>query len=98
MNGGCYVLFVPDKRFRFVNNVSESSVADVLDDHVENGGRGGAGHHTLRSVIEHRVLTSPNEPTFHWGRTPILKRTPDPKSMAAPLHAAWKEYEQNRYV
>lgn len=59
--GGRYFLLVPDKRFCFDALIPESSVAEVLDAHVE-----GRTVHRLQSVIEHRALTTHNDCKAHW--------------------------------
>ncbi|MGH6761887.1 MAG: methyltransferase domain-containing protein [Phyllobacterium sp.] len=57
--GGRYFLIIPDKRYCFDHFISESTIADILDAR-------GRTTHTLRSVIEHRTLTTHNDPSRHW--------------------------------
>ena len=59
--GGCYFLLVPDKRYCFDAFLAESSIADILDAHHEK-----RRVHPLRSVIEHRALTTHNDAPLHW--------------------------------
>lgn len=59
--GGRYFVLVPDKRFCFDALIPESSVAEVLDAHVER-----RTVHRLQSVIEHRALTTHNDSKAHW--------------------------------
>lgn len=59
--GGCYFLIVPDKRYCFDHFLPESTVADVLDAH-----HAGRRTHSLRSVVEHRALTTHNQCPRHW--------------------------------
>lgn len=59
--GGRYFLLVPDHRYVFDAFIAASTVAEVLDAHHAN-----RKVHTLRSVIEHRALTTHNDPSLHW--------------------------------
>lgn len=59
--GGRYFLAVPDRRFTFDHFLKESNIAEVLDAHEER-----RRIHTLRSVIEHRALTTHNDAAAHW--------------------------------
>ena len=68
--GGLYFLIIPDKRYCFDHFLPESTIADVIDAHLTR-----RTAHTARSVIEHRVLTTHNDPLRHWQRnhgTPSL--------------------------
>jgi hypothetical protein len=58
---GVYALMVPDCRYCFDHFIPPSSIAEVLQAHVE-----GRKVHTLASVIEHRALTTHNDPAKHW--------------------------------
>jgi SAM-dependent methyltransferase len=58
---GRYFLAVPDKRFCFDHFIAESTIADVLDAHVR-----GIHLHDAASVIQHRALTTHNDPSRHW--------------------------------
>ena len=58
---GRYFLLIPDKRYTFDRYIAESTIADILDAHV-----GKRTVHSLRSVIEHRALTTHNDPRLHW--------------------------------
>ncbi len=59
--GGHYLLLVPDKRYCFDHFIAESTVADVLEAFEQR-----RRTHTLKSVIEHRVLTTHNDCLRHW--------------------------------
>ena len=59
--GGRYLLLVPDKRYCFDHFIAESTLADVLDAFYSN-----RKTHLLKSVVEHRALTTHNDPTRHW--------------------------------
>jgi SAM-dependent methyltransferase len=58
---GRYFMAIPDKRFCFDHHLAESTIADVLDAHVNRRSR-----HTLASIIEHRALTTHNDAARHW--------------------------------
>lgn len=59
--GGRYFLLVPNKLYCFDHFIAESTIANVLDAH-----RAGLRVHRLESVIEHRALTTHNDPGRHW--------------------------------
>ncbi len=58
---GRYFLLIPDKRYCFDALLAESTVADVLDAY-----HAGRRTHSLRSVIEHRALTTHSDCVRHW--------------------------------
>jgi SAM-dependent methyltransferase len=58
---GLYFLAVPDKRFCFDHFIAESSIAEVISAHAR-----GIRVHDAHSVIEHRALTTHNDPARHW--------------------------------
>ena len=59
---GCrYFLFIPDKRYCFDHFLPDTTIADVIEAQRAHHKR-----HTLRSVIEHRALTTHNDPIRHW--------------------------------
>lgn len=59
--GGRYHLIIPDKRYCFDHFLPESTVADVIEAHTEK-----RAVHTLKSVIEHKALTTHNDSIAHW--------------------------------
>jgi SAM-dependent methyltransferase len=59
--GGSYFLIIPDKRYCFDHFIAPSGVADVLQAYEER-----REVHTLKSVIEHRALTTHNNSLRHW--------------------------------
>jgi SAM-dependent methyltransferase len=59
--GGLYAMIVPDYRFCFDHFMGASSVADVLQAHVEKRRRLAAS-----SIIEHRTMTTHNDAVRHW--------------------------------
>jgi SAM-dependent methyltransferase len=63
---GCYFLLIPDKRYCFDHFIAESTVAEVINAHVEQ-----RRVHTLGSVIEHRTLTTHNDSGRHWRGDPV---------------------------
>ena len=58
---GRYYLVVPDYRFCFDHYLPETTVADVLEAHIEK-----RVSHSMGSVIEHLRLTTHNDPVRHW--------------------------------
>lgn len=61
IDDGRYFLCIPDKRFCFDHNFAESSIADILEAFYEK-----RKVHTLKSIIEHRCLTTHNDPIMYW--------------------------------
>lgn len=59
--GGLYFCLVPDKRYCFDHYMPGTTVADVITRHVDR-----LKVHYLKSVIEHRALTTHNDPERHW--------------------------------
>lgn len=59
--GGRYFLIIPDKNYCFDHFIPESTLAGVIDAHFHE-----AKVHALRSIIEHRALTTHNDPLRHW--------------------------------
>lgn len=59
--GGRYFLIVPDRRFCADHYLANSTLDEMIAAHSE-----GRVTHTLRSLIQHRVLTVHNESRRHW--------------------------------
>ncbi|MEZ5828021.1 MAG: hypothetical protein R3D01_06365 [Hyphomicrobiales bacterium] len=59
--GGAYAVIVPDCRYCFDHFLAPSNIAMVLQAFAEKRTR-----HTLASVVEHRALTTHNDPRLHW--------------------------------
>lgn len=58
---GRYLVICPDKRYCFDHFICESTIADVLESHIEK-----RSNHRVASVIEHRALTTHNDAIMHW--------------------------------
>jgi len=82
---GYYFLIIPDSRFCFDHFLRPSTIADVLDAHYS-----GRKKHTLKSVIEHRALTTHNDSTQHWDGN-HGSATVDPMRVASAI----SEFEAN---
>ncbi|WP_442680601.1 methyltransferase domain-containing protein [Sphingomonas sp. ASY06-1R] len=82
--GGGYFLIIPDKRYCFDHFIAPSSVADVLQAYEEE-----REVHTLKSVIEHRALTTHNDALRHWQGDHGLPE----RARAIRVQAALAEYE-----
>ena len=59
--GGKYLLIVPDKRFCFDHFQNPTTIADIINSHLEQRVR-----HSIGSILEHRVLVTHNDPVRHW--------------------------------
>jgi SAM-dependent methyltransferase len=82
--GGRYFLLIPDKRYCFDHFMNESTIADVLDAY-----RADRKVHLLKSVIEHRALTTHNDSWRHWAGD---HGSPERKMLK--VRAAVAEYEK----
>lgn len=81
--GGYYFLIIPDFRYCFDHFLSPSTIAGVLDANSE-----ARRQHSLRSVIEHRVLTTHNDASRHWmGDHGQPTRSPEALRQAMQEHA-----------
>jgi SAM-dependent methyltransferase len=58
---GKYYLLIPDKRYCFDHFNKESTIADILQGSIDKKTK-----HSLKSVIEHRALTTHNKGRKHW--------------------------------
>lgn len=58
---GRYLLVVPDKRYCFDHFIPESTIARVIEAHVES-----RRVHAVASIIEHTALVTHNDSTLHW--------------------------------
>lgn len=58
---GYYVILLPDKRYCFDHFIKESTLADIISDHLNK-----PKLHSVKSVIEHRALTCHNDSIRHW--------------------------------
>jgi SAM-dependent methyltransferase len=58
---GAFFLLVPDKRYCFDHFIPLTNIAEIAISHYER-----RRIHTLRSVIEHRALTTHNDSLRHW--------------------------------
>ena len=86
-NGGKYYMIIPDKRYCFDHFNTESSIAEIINAHVEKRTK-----HSLKSVIEHKALTTHNNPLKHWlgihGDTNNISR----------IKEAIVEFNTNKYI
>lgn len=87
-DNGIYFICIPDKRFCFDHNFSASTIADILTAHYEK-----RKIHTLKSVIEHRCLTTHNDPSLYWKERGRV--WPSDKLSIDSLQDALKEYEMS---
>lgn len=89
---GRYYLLIPDKRYCFDHQIAESTIAEVIEAHLQK-----RQIHTLRSVIEHRALTVENDPNLYWNKTSTnSKIAVDSQRIKAALEA-W-ELSHGSYI
>lgn len=86
VGGGCFAMLVPNARYCFDADLPLTKISDIFNAHLDRRAR-----HTLGSVIEHRALTTHNDPALHWkdSQTAPTYQRLDPNR----IHAAIKEYE-----
>ncbi len=58
---GYYFLIIPDKRYCFDALLPESSISKIIEQHIEK-----RITHAPSSILEHRALTTHNDPIRHW--------------------------------
>jgi SAM-dependent methyltransferase len=85
--GGYYFVIVPDKRYCFDHFIPESNLAQVIDAHINRLTR-----HPLARVIEHRALTTHNDPLRHWQGDHGERHA----SLKARYQSAASEYQQSQ--
>jgi SAM-dependent methyltransferase len=83
--GGRYFLLIPDKRYCFDTFIAETTIAEVLEAHHSQ-----RKTHLLKSVIEHRAMTTHNDHVRHW-QGDHGNRT---DNQDARIAAALKEYQE----
>ncbi len=80
---GKYYLIIPNKQYCFDALLPESTIADVFQAFYEKKTK-----HNLKSVVEHRALTTHNNSYRHWmGNHGVLK------NVTNKIIAAQKEFE-----
>jgi hypothetical protein len=72
LTDGYYVIICPDKRYCFDHYINESTIADILN--MDKNSK----RHTLKSVIEHRLLVTHNDTIRHWNNDHGTQRINDP--------------------
>lgn len=60
-SNGYYFLVIPDKRFCFDHYIPETSVGEIISNHLEK-----RTNHTLTNVLKHKLETTHNDPVRHW--------------------------------
>jgi SAM-dependent methyltransferase len=61
IDGGIYALILPNAKYCFDANLPFSKISDVINAFIDK-----RKLHTLGSIIEHRALTTHNDPLRHW--------------------------------
>ena len=82
-DGGLYYMIIPDKRYCFDHYMAESTIAEVLSNYYDK-----KQTHSLKSVIEHRALTTHNSAMMHWNNS-----HGNPENVENRIQNAIKEYE-----
>lgn len=71
---GYCIFTIPDKRYMFDYFIADSTIADVLDSYYNPL----TNAHSLKSILEHRCLTTHNKRVAHWKGnhgTPVESRS-----------------------
>ncbi|MDQ8054592.1 MAG: class I SAM-dependent methyltransferase [Pedobacter sp.] len=85
--GQRYYLNIPDKRYCFDHFHKESTIAEVIDAHLNKRTK-----HSLKSVIEHRTITH-NHPADHW-----RGQHGEVEDVINKIKNAIDEYQSNDYI
>jgi hypothetical protein len=80
-------LVIPDKRYCFDALIPESSIVDIIKAHQEKLNRP-----TVWKVIEHRALTTHNDPVLHWQNSHGVQNL----DILVRFNAAKSEFENAR--
>ena len=91
--GGYYFIIIPDKRFCFDYFLSESSLASIIEANFMEHRK-----HTLKSVIEHRCLTTSNDTLKYWKNEKEFKKNLSNRLNIKTLSDAIKEFKINPNV
>lgn len=84
---GKYYLIIPDKRYCFDHFNPLSTIADIINAHIEKRNK-----HSLKSVIEHRIITH-NNPVEHWnGQHGVVD------DLSSKIKNAIIEYNTHEYI
>lgn len=86
--GGKYYLIVPDKRYCFDHFMRESTIADVIHAHIVKPTKT-----SVKSVIEHRALTTHNNAFKHW-----IGMHQHKNDISSKIKNALTEYMEKDYV
>ena len=70
LDDGYYIIICPDKRYCFDHFINESTIADIINMNINNS----STKHSLKSVIEHHVLVTHNDPIKHWAGVHGIQR------------------------
>jgi SAM-dependent methyltransferase len=90
--GGYYAILLPDKRYCFDHFIRETTIADVLQYHLNK-----TPFHTVKSVIEHRALTCHNDTVRHWAND-HGNRVVNSANVLAAINEYNTGMETNNYV
>lgn len=93
LDEGYYIVICPDKRYCFDHFIKESTIADILEMNNNDNLR-----HSLKSIIEHRVLVTHNDTIRHWQGDHGIQRIDEPQ-FDYMLSFAINEYKNsNEYI
>ncbi|SEK98713.1 class I SAM-dependent methyltransferase [Nitrosovibrio tenuis] len=90
-DGGRYFILIPDKRYCFDKHIAPSTIAEVVQAHEEQ-----RTVHTLRSVVEHRSLTTHNNARRHWRPLDAEQHFIDPEKVQNAIND-WRN-AKGRYI
>jgi SAM-dependent methyltransferase len=87
---GCYYLIIPDKRYCFDYFLEESSISSIIEAHLLKRER-----HTIKSLIEHRCLTTSNDTYKYWQNDKKFKDGLNTRLNKENLKNAIEEFNKN---
>ena len=76
VDGGKFIAIIPDKRLAFDHFLNISSIADIIDAHINKSTK-----HSLKNVISYKLLQAHSDPMKHFfgihGKKPVLSNQKD---------------------
>lgn len=102
LDGGYYVMFVPDKRYCFDYYLSETTLPEILDDYY-NGRFVSDNTHKFKSSIK-MAMTTHNDATKHWNGIHSANQESDKANEDPPpfkydiqrIKEVWDQYDESQ--
>lgn len=89
---GKYILIIPDKRYTFDHYLPLTTIDQIVASNYNK-----RDNHSLLSMIQHRALTTHNNPIQHWNRQSRFHKQKDILVRIKEAIAEWEE-ESSHYI